>query len=264
MGWFGAPLAQALKAHHQVLGTKTSASGVAAMRQEGIEAYQLGLNPKWEASPETAKALSEVDALVVNIPPGMRSGNSGADYAEKIKSLLAHLDKGHTHRLVFVSSTGVFGTEQGEVDEDTSPIPTRGAGEVLRAAEEFCLAQFSGTTAVIRPGGLVGGDRQPARFLAGRTGISGQHHPVNLVHRDDLVALTIAVLFDQSSRTIFHAVAAERPSKSEFYTAAARKLGLDAPHFDPSDMSTGKAILAEKSKNTLGITFQYDNPFDML
>lgn len=234
------------------------------MRHQGIEAYQLGLNPKWEASPEATQALSEVDALVVNIPPGMRSGHSGTDYAEKIRSLLGHLDKGHIRRLVFVSSTGVFGSGQGEVDEDTTPIPTRGAGEVLRAAEEFCMAHFSGSTAVIRPGGLVGGDRQPGRFLAGRTGISGQHHPVNLVHRDDLVALTVAVLFDQSSRTVFHAVAAERPSKSEFYTRAARKLGLDAPHFDPSDVSTGKAILSEKSKNTLGITFQYDDPFDML
>jgi len=263
LGWFGAPLALSLRAEHGVIGSKTTSEGVENMRLQGIEAYRLELNPSWYAEPQATEALTHVDTLVLNIPPGMRSGGSASEYALKMESVLQHIQAGQVGQVVFISSTGVFGEDQNEVDEDTAPVPSRGAGEALYAAEQYFAERFEGSVKIIRPGGLVGGSRHPAKFLAGRKGISGQYHPVNLVHRDDLIAMTKAVIFSQTERRIFHAVAEKKPSKSEFYIRAAANMGLEPPSFDPSDASLGKAIYAAKSKAALNLGFGFEDPFDM-
>jgi nucleoside-diphosphate-sugar epimerase len=263
LGWFGWPLAQSLIGRYNVSGSKSTAQGLEQHRAKGVDVQHLSLNPGWEATASATESLMNVDTLVLNIPPGLRSGGSEDFYAKQMEAMLQQLDSSPVGHLVFVSSTGVFGSHQLEADEDTSPEPDRGAGKVLYDAECLFTEKFKALTTVVRPAGLVGGERHPGRFLAGKSGLGGRLHPVNLVHRDDLISLTAAIIERRPVRTVFHAVASAHPTKEAYYINAAEVLGLEAPAFNVDDDSPGKKISAEISKLEAGVKFRYDDPFLM-
>ncbi len=265
LGWFGLPLARHLAKSHQVCGSKSSEEAAAALRNEGLDAHCLQLTPHWEASEAASKALLNVDTVVLNIPPGMRSGGEPEYYLEQMKSVLDRLNGSPVAHLIFVSSTGVFGDQQISVDEDTRPEPSGKSGEVLREAEALFSGQFKVRTTILRPAGLIGGERHPVRYLAGRSGVKGRLHPVNLVHRNDLIALTEAIIVRKAAgNEVFHAVAMGHPSKGEYYSKAAITKGLNPPSFDFTDESPGKTVHGEKTKTILGLSFQYDHPDEMV
>lgn len=73
-GWFGFPLARLLKSKGlAVKGCKRTPAGVEALTQAGIEGYCVGLD-KDAVLPE---GLLDADVLVINLPPGLRRGDSG-------------------------------------------------------------------------------------------------------------------------------------------------------------------------------------------
>lgn len=265
LGWFGVPLAQHLAQSYEVCGSKSSERAVLELRSEGLEAHCLKLAPHWEATEAASVALLNVDTMVLNIPPGMRSGGEPEYYLKQMKSVLEKLNDSPVAHLIFVSSTGVFGDEQISVDEDTLPEPSGKSGEVLREAEALFSGQFKGRTTILRPAGLIGGERHPVRYLAGRNEVKGRLHPVNLIHRIDLISLTEAIIGREAEgNEVFHAVAQGHPSKEEYYTKAAIAKGLNPPTFDFTDESPGKTVKGEKSKTILGVSFQFDHPDNMV
>lgn len=256
LGWFGNSLAEKLKAKHTVCGTKSSREGIEDRNSDAVPAYYLDLNQRLDCA--KLAPIFDVDCVLVNIPP---SAAKTVGYIDMMKKLLGGIARYRANHLIFISSTGVFGDHQHIVDEDTIPEPTRGNGEVLFRAEKYLAAHFAGRLTIIRPGGLVGGDRHPVKFLAGRKNVSQKDAPVNLVHRDDLIALTQFIIEHETELSCFHAVAAEHPSKKEYYTAVAAKIGWDEPQFDESDTKKGKLILGDKTQSKT-IEFAYNNPFD--
>lgn len=260
LGWFGKPLAQKLSEKHIVSGTKSTREGVDKWDINSVSAYYLDLN----AHPEydRLKAIFDVDVIVINIPPSASKSENSPSYLDQMRYMLEGAERFSVRHIVFISSTGVFGEHQHEVDEDTRPEPTRGNGEILLKAENYLADTFAERLTIIRPGGLVGGDRHPGKYLAGRTNVSGKNHPVNLVRREDLIALTEFIIENKTSRTCFHAVASNHPSKKEFYTKSAEDMGLDKPEFDETDASIGKLILGKKTQDET-IEFIFNDPFGM-
>ena len=260
LGWYGKPLAQKLSEKHTVSGTKSSKEGVESWDVNSVSAHYLDLNihPDYEG----LKAIFDVDAIVINIPPSASKSDNSPSYLDHMKYMLEGAQKFGVGHIIFISSTGVFGEHQHEVDEDTIPEPTRGNGEVLLEAENFLADTFAGRLSIIRPGGLVGGNRHPGKYLAGRTHVSGKNHPVNLVHRQDVIALTEFLIENKTAGYCFHAVASKHPSKKEFYIKSAESMGLKKPEFDESDTSRGKLILGEKTQSET-IEFVFNDPFEM-
>jgi len=260
LGWFGLALAEKLAGDHVVRGSKTSAESAKAVSIPGVEAYPLVLNPGLIS--DHVDHLAEADCLVINIPPGRRDANADF-YREQMEALYQAFAKSDIAHLIFVSSTGVFGETQLVTDEDTLPEPTSLSGKILLGAENFWIDNFPGRVSIIRPGGLVGGNRRPARFLSGKIDVAGKNHPVNLVHRIDLVNLTTYLIENKVNRTIFHAIADGHPRKQEYYTRAAQKTDLLVPIFNESDNSHGRKTEALKTKSFTGLNFQYNDPYDM-
>jgi len=256
LGWFGNSLAEILKGNHIVCGTKSTHEGAKSRDANSVPAYYLNLNERVDYA--KLVPVFDVDCVVVNIPP---SAAKSLGYSDLMKKILDGIKRYKVKHLIFISSTSVFGDHQLKVDEDTIPEPTRGNGEVLFRAENFLAAYFAGRLSIVRPGGLVGGDRHPAKYLAGRKNISGRDHHVNLVHRNDLIALTQFLIENESERSCFHAVASHHPTKKEYYTVAAGKMGLAKPQFDESDRSEGKLILGEKTQAET-IEFEFNDPFN--
>ncbi|HKK38616.1 MAG TPA: hypothetical protein VJ949_04325 [Cryomorphaceae bacterium] len=259
LGWFGMELAKALSDTYTVFGTKRSVP----IEESQIKILPLSFNPEPIGAP-----LSEVldaELLVINIPPNARQKNAEDDYRKMMNVLVDAIALSPVKRAIFVSSTGVFGDHEGRVDEETIPIPTTTGGRILFEAEQKFLSISSCETYILRPSGLVGGDRHPVKYLAGRKGVGGRLHPINLVHREDLIAMTAGLLrTNEPKGRVFHAAAKVHPSKEEYYTAMAQKLGLEIPSFDQEDDSKGKEVDAEESKKILNVKFHYDDPFTMI
>jgi nucleoside-diphosphate-sugar epimerase len=113
---------------------------------------------------------------------------------------------------------------------------------------------------VVRFGGLYGDDRHPGRFLAGRTNVGRPEAPVNLIHRDDCVALLRTLLQQNARDEVFNACADAHPTRQAVYTLAAEVLGLEPPTFDDTDTTTGKVVDNQKVKDQCGYQFLHPDP----
>lgn len=92
----------------------------------------------------------------------------------------------HIPRIIFTSSTSVYGDIDGMAKENTERRPVTASGRVLKELEDW-LHNLPGTQVdILRLAGLVGPGRHPGRFFAGKSAPDGQHG-VNLVHLEDVI-----------------------------------------------------------------------------
>lgn len=96
-------------------------------------------------------------------------------------------------RLLYVSSTAVYGVSDGSwVDEETPPAPTSATGEVLVAAEQAVLERSPEPT-VLRLSGITGPGRTRLveQVRTGRAVAPEQPVWTNRIHRDDAAAAIV-------------------------------------------------------------------------
>lgn len=187
LGWLGMPLALSLTARGwQVTGSKTTQDGVEAARMCGIDSYPLRLEPQLVCDTEDLDALMNVDALVITLP-ARRTGAGEGFYLQAVQEIVDTALAHHIPRIVFTSSTSVYGNVNGTVKENSPRLPQTASGQVLKELEDW-LHNLPGTSVdILRLAGLVGPSRHPGRFFAGKSAPDGQH-VVNLVHLQDVVA----------------------------------------------------------------------------
>jgi hypothetical protein len=116
----------------------------------------------------------------------------------------------------------------------------------------------------LRFGGLIGEDRHPIRFLAGRKNLENPEAPINLIHQTDCIGIIMTILRQAQHdkwewNETFNAVAPFHPSREQYYTQKAIDLGLELPQFNSESPPFGKTILSTKVENVLGYTFSKPN-----
>ena len=131
-----------------------------------------------------------------------------------MSNFLGEVEKYSVGNCIFISSTSVYGDSQGSVTEKKLPHPENEAGRQLFQVEQLFFTS-SCNTSIVRFGGLYGGNRQPARYLAGRVKLIGANAPVNLIHREDCVRIISEIIKQQAYGHIFNAVNPNHPTKSE-------------------------------------------------
>ncbi|AGN84753.1 SDR family oxidoreductase [Enterobacter sp. R4-368] len=264
LGWLGMPLALSLTARGwQVTGSKTSQDGVEAARMCGIESYVLNLEPELVCESVDLDALMQVDALVITLP-ARRSGPGEEFYLQAMQEIVDSALAYRIPRIIFTSSTSVYGDAPGVIKETTPRQPVTASGRVLKELEDW-LHNLPGTSVdILRLAGLVGPARHPGRFLAGKTAPNGQHG-VNLVHLEDVIAAITLLLQAPKGGHIYNLCAPGHPSRKSFYTAMARQLGLTPPTFTASrsDDEKGKIIDGSRICNELGFDYLYPDPAQM-
>lgn len=228
-GWFGSALAKSLIGQGvDVKGSTTSPQKLAVLQAGGIPACLVNITTIGESVID--HSFFDCDLLVISITT---RGKDDTPYLSKIDLIASLAQRHNIKRVLFISSISVYGDHNETVNELTPPRPEKKAGELLLAAELKLKSCPAFITAVIRFGGLVGPGRDPGNFLAGKTGVPNGLAPVNLIHLDDCTGITERIIFPGPADYTINAVAPDHPTKTEFYTAAARVAGTVPPVFIP-------------------------------
>lgn len=240
-GWLGLPLAEFLLGlGYQVKGTTSTTGRLTDLKSRGVAPFLITVKEEAIEGPLNM-FLEGLDVLIVNIPPGLRSTDAG-NYTAKIKTLKSRLPESGVSRIIFVSSTSVYGNLSGEIRETTPPQPSTESGRQLLEAEQLFVSDNALDSTIVRFGGLIGPGRHPARQLSGRKGLKNGNQPVNLIHLDDCLHILTAVLQHGWWNMVFNAVYPEYPLKEDYYPSESRKMGLAVPEYLNVEEVEGKRV----------------------
>jgi len=246
-------------------GTARTDEGVAALKHEGIDAFRFD---GAHVDPGLERALRKAEAIVVSIPP--RDPYTAA--VDRFAAAIA--DATNLRRLVYYSTTGVYGDYGGGWVDETSATLTRTARGLARLDDEArwsAAAAARGAAAdVLRLAGIYGPGRNALINL--REGVARRivkpGHLFNRAHVDDIAELTRLVLTRELDGQIWN-VADEEPAPPQDVVAyAATLLGLEPPTEEPfedallSPMATefyadNKRVSIAKAKALLGFSPAY-------
>ncbi len=260
-GWLGFPLSKKLiEIGFEVKGSTTSESKLEQLKNAGILPFQIDIKEN-EMVGNVKSFLADSDVLIINIPPKLRS-DSSENFVKKMENLIPFIEKYTVKKVLFVSSTSVYADvfPIREINEKDIPNPDSESGKQLLMVENLLLSNSNIKTTVLRFGGLIGEDRHPIKFLAGKVGLKNPDAPVNLIHQEDCIGVIIEilkqVLHDSIAiNTIFNAVAPQHPTRKEYYQKAALEQNLKIPEFEDSKKSIGKLISSKKIEAILGYKF---------
>jgi nucleoside-diphosphate-sugar epimerase len=255
-GWLGLPLAKSLISKgFTVKGSTTTEAKLAVLESANIQAYAIRLTEN-EVIGNLEAFLSESEILIIDIPPKLKS--DGAEhFVSKIGTLIPFIEKSTINHVVFISSTSVYADDNTIVTENSQAEPDTESGKQLLACEKLLQANTNFKTTVIRFGGLIGENRHPIHFLAGRKNLENPEAPINLIHQNDCIGIIEAVIAQNTKGEVFNAVAPYHPTRKDYYTQKAIVLGLPLPEFEESKPSVGKTIVSNKIRTILGYTFQH-------
>ena len=249
-GWYGKALGTSLiDKGFTVNGSVTSANKFSELSNLKIKPYLVNLSSHIE---NNNADFFEADVLIICIPPKFRQGEADI-YLDKIKNLIGVIGESQVKKVIYISSTKVYGDCNRIVSELDSSLPDEKEGRILLAAEQLFETESIFDTTIIRFGGLVGPGRHPGKFFAGKTNVPNGQCPVNLVHLDDCIGITEAVIEKDAFGFVFNAVLPSHPTKTDFYTATTLQAGLPAPSFI-DELNEWKIVYSVSVQNQL----QYD------
>jgi nucleoside-diphosphate-sugar epimerase len=227
-GYVGLELCRQLVEDHEVVGVRRSADGIERVEATGARAVRADVT-----DPDALAAVPDADAVVFAASSGGRGAEAAREvYVEGLRTAVDHFcgREAPPDRLVYTSSTGVYGDHGGDwVDEGTPIEPTTPKTEVLAEAERIALDRPTGdcTGTVARFAGLYGPDRYRLdRYVEGPV----TEGYLNMVHRDDAAgAVRYLLETDRGRDEAVNVVDDEPVSKWEFADWLAAECGRDPP-----------------------------------
>lgn len=253
-GWLGLPLARSLVlSDYSVHGSTTRKEKLDILGKEGINPFLVILGED-SIKGHIKEFLDKVDILIINVPPGLR-GNHKEDYVRKMMLLHHEIKKSDVKKIIFVSSTSVYGDVEGEVTEETPPRPVTESGRQLLEAEKVFQDDKSIHTTILRFGGLIGPDRHPVSKLSGKKGLNNGNDAVNLIHLNDCIHLITTILENNWWDQIFNGVYPEHPTKRDYYYHMADKYRLPRPEYQTHESTTNGKIIISRNFLNKGASF---------
>ncbi len=262
-GWLGLPLAEFLLAKgFAVKGSTTSAEKLPLLAQKSINPFLFDL--RIGAARMNAGKLDEwreflqTDILIINIPP--QTDVYGHDaHAAQIRHFTYPLIFSYV-KIIYISSTSVY-PENRQTATETSVV-TEGNAMVKAekvVLEEIALENGLPRATVLRCGGLMGYNRIPGKYVAGKTVATG-NVPVNFVHRDDVVRIIYEIIRQEKWGETYNIVAPRHPARREIYARNVQEFGYAPPMYDDSQTPGYKLVSSAKVSRELGYEFLFPDP----
>jgi nucleoside-diphosphate-sugar epimerase len=234
-----------------VCGTVRSECRAAEIASLGIEPVIADI-----LQPDSFRGLPRAERILYCVGFDRSAGVSMRTvFLDGLSIILDRLSPGAS-RLVYASSTGVYGQTDGEwVDEETPPVPRSESGRICLEAEERVRAWAGEGNAVslatvLRFAGLYGPGRVVHRATLERGDpIAGNPDRfLNLIHIDDAARAAAAALAANEPDPIY-LIADDRPvTRREYYGRTATLLGAPEPRFKSPGPGTVAAARDETNK----------------
>jgi len=259
-GWLGTALGKRLLSKRYIVkGSTTSNEQYNKLETTGIQPYYLNITA--DSMDIDYANFFNTDILVIAIPP-KRIPNIDEIFPKQIKQIVDYIEKLKIPKVIFISSTSVYECKNKPVQEEEPGNPDKPVGRALLKAEKM-LQNIQGTkTTVLRIAGMIGAERNPARFMAGKSEVVGST-PVNLVHRIDCVNIILEIIEKEQWWEVFNVCAPGHPTKKEFYRKAAIVGNLPFPNFVDKEENY-KIVDSSKLIKKLDYKFEYPDPLDYL
>ncbi len=186
-----------------------------------------------DGSPERLQGLPEVDTVLWAV--GFDKDANASYHDVHVGGLLRVLEQTPNNpRVIFISSTGVWGNEAtDDVDESTPACPTREAGQVLLEAEATLEKHPKGPGVVLRLAGIYGPGRLP------RVTDIRENKPIpadpdswlNLIHVDDAVSVICDVSELPSPENLYVVSDTTPLRRKEWYSSLAEFTNSPPPRW---------------------------------
>ena len=220
--------------------------------------------------PATLARLARLARFVIHLAPPPATGTVDT----RTRNLAAILPEGS--RLVYVSTTGVYGDCGGAAFDETRPVRPANPRAVRRVDAERTLrgwAKRSGSRlAILRTPGIYAQDRLPLeRLQKGMPALVPEDDVhTNHIHADDLARLIVLALFRAAPQRIYHAVDDSDMRMGEYFDAVADAHGLPRPPRLPREqlrqavspmmlsfMSESRRLQNHRIRQELGMRLRY-------
>lgn len=226
-GYIGRRLgARYAAAGRRVTGIVKSRESAALLKEADIKAVVLDLDSRDAVLP-----LNGEQRIFYLAPP---PSNSQGD--PRLKRVLDQLKgKGEGRRIVYASTTGVYGDCQGDwVDEKRKPKAGTDRAKRRLDAERQLLRWRDlgcGEVVILRVAGIYGPGRLPlAHLRQGRPILRPDEAPLgNRVHADDLVTVCEAAMERGKDGRVYNVSDGKPGTMTDYYETVARLAGLPAP-----------------------------------
>ncbi|HHY5235093.1 TPA: SDR family oxidoreductase [Neisseria meningitidis] len=235
LGYLGLPLAQKFYQHgSRVAAIKRSLTSDDINLPIHLDTFDFGSTDAFQTALWRHHADKPVWFFL--LPP-----SSLTHYADTVKQWAELARACNVQHLIFTSSTSVYGDTARECDETATPDPQTESARQILAAEQHLLDSGISNIDILRLGGLYCAERHPVSRLVQKQNIPGGNRPINIVHRNIAVESLFQTAFNPGGRRLKNIIEPRHPTRREFYTEEAAKLGLPALDFAPDD-SVGKII----------------------
>jgi len=259
-GWLGLPLGKYLISKgFTVNGSVTDTDNFGLLRDAGISPYRIVLNET--VAIVVDKTFFDCDVLIIAIPP-RRTAHIESIFPATIAQSIPFILQAGLAKVLFISSTSVYPDKNQLAKEEDTLVPDKESGRALLLSENLLNSLTDFQTTILRFGGLIGVDRNPARFLL-KSSVPVPNSPVNLIHQDDCIGIISAIIEQDLWGETLNACSPEHPLKKDFYGRAAQISGLPEPLISEKPEAY-KLVDSSKLIRLLNYQFKYPNPIDYL
>jgi nucleoside-diphosphate-sugar epimerase len=247
-GFLGEAAAELFSARgKRVLGLVRSPASMAALAGRPFEVGTCDVTDSASVASLTPR-LGSVPLAIYAVSAGHGGADSyAAVYREGLRRIIDHWNPG---RVLFVSSTSVYGQDDGSwVTEESPALPGRETGRILLEAEAIALAAGG---SVARLSGIYGPGRSMLlrKFLAEEAVLEdGGHRWMNQIHRDDGASALVAMADPSHPWGICNVTDDTPVTQMELYGWMAAFLNRPMPPEGPLDLNRKRGVTSKRVSN---------------
>ena len=173
--------------------------------------------------------VNESCTMIYSIPPAVEAAN-----ATRLEKLLGAISP-TLQRVVYLSTTGVYGDQQGKRTDETTELSPANERAKRRLADEQRLLEYGNKNncdiVILRVPGIYGPDRLGVDRINASTVFiqESDAHPGNRIHVEDLVRCCTTAAKPTTPAGIYNVGDGDHRSSIAFATTVARLAGLTPP-----------------------------------